>query len=102
MAVATLIVGMAGGGTGSRPSAIGVPPRASASLTTSASNQVFSARLGAGEAGVVTVVGGAVKLAFAKGSDPNATSVRHAEIGDGGSFAFFAFEDDTRVAVVDA
>lgn len=102
MATATLMIGPAGGGTGSRPPAIGVPPRAAASLTTSASNQVFSAVLGQNEAGVVSVNGGAVKLAFASGADPDATSVRHVEIAAGGSFAFFALADDTRVAVVDA
>lgn len=75
--------------------------RATQSITSSGSNQVSTVIGNAGETVTICSSGGAVKVAVAVAANPNATSVYHYIVGEGGAFPFYCGSNDTRFAVVD-
>lgn len=99
MATVTIAASQAGANQGSRTPTLSGAPRASQVVTSSASNAVSTVIANAGEVLAVCVSGGAIRVAFASGANPNAATGAQYLVPDGGLLPVQALTDDFRVAV---
>jgi hypothetical protein len=92
-----------GGGRATAPMlAVAGTARATEVISTTASNVVSTVIGAAGEVLMISVTGGAVKIADAVGANPNAATTPCDLLPDGGRIELYCDSNDTRIAVADA